>query len=85
MLERIRGSKNRVVGIKQTRKAIKEGKAQLVYLAKDVDAHLYNEIEELCQENHVDLCYVDTMKELGESCGIDIKAASAVLLKEMGS
>ena len=52
MLERIRGSKIECV-IKQTRNDW-EGKAQLVYLAKDVDAHLYNEIEELCQENHVD-------------------------------
>lgn len=82
MLERLKGSKDKVVGIKQTRKAIKEGYADLVFLAEDVDAHLYKEIKGLCDENHVEICYVKTMKELGEACGIDIKAASAALLRE---
>lgn len=81
MLENLNGSKNKVVGIKQTRKAVKDGIAQQVYLARDVDAHLYTEIKELCRKNHVDICYVDTMSKLGEACGIDIKAASAALLR----
>ena len=82
MLKKLKDSRDKVVGIKQTRKTIKEGNAQLVYLAQDVDAHLYTEIEGLCHENHVELCYVDSMKELGEYCGIDIKAACAALLRE---
>lgn len=80
MLEKISRSKNRVVGFKQTRKAIKENRAQLVYLTEDVDQNLFEEIKALCQENHVKISYVKSMKELGNACGIDTKAASAVLL-----
>lgn len=80
MLEKIHGSENKVVGIKQTRKAIKENKAKLVYLAEDVDRHLFEDIKNLCKDNHVEIYYVKTMKELGEACAIDIKAASAALI-----
>jgi large subunit ribosomal protein L7A len=82
MLEKIHGSENKVVGIKQTRKAIRENKAELVYLAEDVDGHLFDEIKKACKENNVEICYVKTMKELGKACAIDIKAASAALISE---
>lgn len=82
MLEKIHAYKNKVVGIKQTRKAIKENKAKLVYLAEDVDAHLFKEIKKLCEENNVEIYYVKTMKELGKACAIDIKAASAALISD---
>lgn len=82
MLGKIHGSDNKVVGIKQTRKAIKEDKAELVYLAEDVDPHLFEEIKKLCAENNVEIYYVKTMKELGKACSIDIKAASAALISD---
>lgn len=80
MLNKISHSKNRVVGIKQTRKAIKEGRAKVVFLAEDADLHLLEEIKELCEKNHLEIFYVKTMKKLGEACNIDVKAACAALL-----
>lgn len=82
MLGKIAAYKNKVVGIKQTRKAIKENKAKIVYLAEDVDHHLFKEIQNLCEENHVDIYYAKTMKELGKACGIEIKAASAAVISD---
>lgn len=73
-------SKNRVVGFKQTRKAIKENRAQLVYLAEDIDQSLFEEIKALCQEKHVKISYVKNRGELGRACGIDTKAATAAVL-----
>ncbi|HHT50232.1 MAG TPA: 50S ribosomal protein L7ae-like protein [Eubacteriaceae bacterium] len=80
MMKRIHSSKNKVVGIKQTRKAIKEGRAEVVYLAKDVDQHLFREIKKLCEDHHIEIYYAETMKELGKACSIDTKAATAAIL-----
>ncbi len=80
MMEKVHSSKKKVVGIKQTRKAIKEGRAEAVYLAKDVDHHLFREIKKLCQDHHIEIYYAETMKELGKACSIDIKAATAAIL-----
>ncbi|WP_306811128.1 ribosomal L7Ae/L30e/S12e/Gadd45 family protein [Irregularibacter muris] len=76
----VKNSKNKVVGLKQTRRAINEGKTKMVYLAKDVEPHLFEEIQSLCRENQVEVVYIENMKQLGEACGIDIKAASAAML-----
>ncbi|RBP44873.1 ribosomal L7Ae/L30e/S12e/Gadd45 family protein [Garciella nitratireducens] len=80
MLNKLACSKNRVVGFKQTRKAIQEGRAKVVFLAKDVEKNLLEKIEELCKINNVELIYITTMKELGKACNIDVKAACAALI-----
>ncbi len=65
-----------VVGLKQTRKAIKEG-AKRVLLAKDASEIIKTEIKEL----FADVEYVDTMLELGRICGIDVGAAVCAIKK----
>lgn len=80
MLNKISYSKNKVVGIKQTCKAIKEGRAKAVFLAEDADLYLLEEVKELCEKNHLETFYVKTMKKLGKACNIDVKAACAALL-----
>ena len=61
MLEQLHGS-NKVVGIKQTRKAIKEDKAELVYLAEDIEPRLFEEIKELCKEKNIEIYYVTYLR-----------------------
>jgi large subunit ribosomal protein L7A len=82
MLQKISGCENKVVGIKQTSRAIKEGKAKIVYLAQDMDKQFLEEIQNLCLENNIEIVYVEDMKKLGEACGIDVKAAAATMLAE---
>jgi len=65
-----------VVGLKQTRKAIKEG-ATRVLLAKDASEIIKTEIKEL----FANVEYVDTMQELGKLCGIDVGAAVSAIKK----
>lgn len=72
----------RIVGAKQTIKTIKSGRASAVYIAKDAEAKVTKPIEDLCKENNVKLIYIDTMKELGKMCGIDVSAATAALINE---
>ncbi|MFY9483668.1 MAG: ribosomal L7Ae/L30e/S12e/Gadd45 family protein [Tissierellaceae bacterium] len=71
---------NRIVGAKQVKRALKASKVNKVYVARDADKRVTSEIVEQCKEMHIPLIYVETMKELGNACGIDINAAVAALL-----
>jgi len=80
MLTELKNAK-KAVGLKQSRKAVKEGKAIRVYLAVNADDRLCTPIAELCAEQGVELCCEFTMSELGEACGINVGSAAAAILK----
>lgn len=80
MIYRLEGSK--VVGVKQTVKAIKNNNVKTVYIAKDADNKLIQLVKILIDENSQEVVYVNTMKELGKLCGIDVGAATAAILKD---
>lgn len=71
----------KVVGTKQAIRAVKSNEVLLMYIAKDAEKHIIKSLINLCDENNIDIIYVDTMKELGEACGIDVSAASVAILK----
>lgn len=79
MIDRLKG--NKVVGVKQTVKALKNNTVKALYVSKDADESLIKPLIELAGENSIDIIKVDTMKELGRLCGIDVSAATAALLK----
>lgn len=78
MIYRLEG--NKVVGVKQTVKAIKNGIAKTIYIAKDADDKLIQSVKVLIDENSLEVVYVNTMKDLGKLCGIDVGAATAAVL-----
>lgn len=78
MVERLQGEK--VVGIKQVLKALKNGKGKTLYIAKDVDRALVEPIIELAHEKTININYTDTVHELGRLCGIEVGASAALLL-----
>ena len=71
----------RVVGIKQLRKALKAGRVRTAYVAADADPILREPLIEQCRSADVELVEVATMKELGRLCGIHVGAACAALLR----
>ena len=71
----------RIVGAKQTLKAIKSGIADKVFVAEDADIRVIVPITEACRENSVEVIRIDTMKELGELCSKDVGAAAACVTK----
>ncbi len=79
MLSKLKDSP-KVVGLKQSRRAIADGTAALVFLADDADPHLTDSIRDLCRQHTVPVTNVETMKALGSACGISVGAAVAVLL-----
>ena len=71
----------KVVGVKQSKKAIREGNAQTVFVADDAEQRVIRPIRDLCFELGVELSEVPTMVELGDAAGIDVGAAVVTLLK----
>lgn len=79
MLSELKGS-NKVAGIKQTRKALREGTATKVFLADDAEQRVLRSILELCSDSGVETVVVPTMHELGLACGIEVGAACAAIV-----
>ncbi len=68
-----------VVGLKQLRKALKDGIARTVFLARNADPRLVEPVETQCRELGIPCISVKTMAELGQACGIDVGAAAAAI------
>jgi large subunit ribosomal protein L7A len=69
------------IGTKQTMRMIRLGIAEEVYVAQDADPRITVQIVALCEELSIKITYVDTMKNLGKACGIEIGAAMAAIVK----
>lgn len=72
---------NKVIGTKQTHKALETGKAKVVYIARDAESKVTSSITEYCSKANVRIVYVDTMAQLGQACGIDVGAAVAGIIE----
>ena len=66
-----------IVGVKQLKKALKNGTAHMVLLACNADPAITEPIAALCQLNRVDFAWVRSMTDLGHACGIEVGAAAA--------
>jgi len=77
MVNRIEGEK--VIGIKQSLKSIRSGRGKCLYVAKNADMKLTTPLIKLANEKSLQINYIDTMKELGVLCGIEVGAAVALV------
>ena len=75
----LRGEKV-VVGAKQLRKAVQNGRAQQVFLAENADPAITEPISEMCRNRSIRFSWVRTMAELGQACGIEVGAAAAAVV-----
>jgi large subunit ribosomal protein L7A len=69
------------IGVKQSSKAITEGRAQKVFVARNAEQHVTRHILELAEDIGVEVEFVDDMRVLGQACRIDVGAATAVITK----
>ena len=81
MPDRLKNGK-KLVGVKQSGRAVQDGRAEVCYFAGDAEGRLVEPLRGSCAERGVEVVEVGTMARLGELCGIDIGAAAAVLLKK---
>ncbi|MHC1760294.1 MAG: ribosomal L7Ae/L30e/S12e/Gadd45 family protein [Negativicutes bacterium] len=72
---------SKVIGIKQSLKAVGKGCALEVYLAEDADSRMTLPLKQACQTQNVPVVCGCSMEELGTACGIDVGAAAITILK----
>lgn len=70
-----------VVGAKQVRRALRDGRAARLYIAMDADPRLLQPLVQSAVNQRVPVQQVSAMKELGSACGIAVGSAVAALLK----
>lgn len=80
MVDRLLGKK--LIGIKQSIKGLKTGEGQALYVASDAQSELVKPVVDLATSLNVSVNYVETMKDLGKLCGIDVGAAVTLILKD---
>ena len=81
MLEGL-ATKDKVTGLKQTRRAIAAGRAGRVYLACDAEPRLTEPVLALCRQAGVAVESGFTMRQLGKAAGLPVDAAAVTLLAE---
>ena len=78
-----RDPKTRMVGLKQTLRALLQDRVTLVYVADDVDDHIKRKVAVACAERGVELRSAGmSQAELGSMCRIEVGAAVVSVLKD---
>ncbi len=73
---------SKVVGLKQSLRAIRDGLAAEVYLADDAQQSVRTPVLSLCAQMGIIPVHAPTMASLGKACGISVGASVAVSLKD---
>ncbi len=79
-MDRLNGAE-KVVGLKQSTKAVRADRATLVYVAEDAARWAVEPLLALCEEHGVSVETVASMKALAKACRVEVPTACAVLLK----
>lgn len=75
-------SQDKVIGVKQSRKAIREGRAKRVYLACDADPAITEPVAENCAAMGIPVEIAYTLQQLGQACRITVGASVVAVLSE---
>ena len=73
----------KVIGVKQSIKAVEKNTAMKVYLADDADIRMLLPLQQACHMRQVPVEGGSSMAELGTACGIDVGAAAVTILKSL--
>ena len=82
MLKDLQAGK-KAVGLRQIKRALRDGAAQRVFLARDADPALTQPLAASCRDRGVEVEWVPTMTELGRACAIAVGAAAAATLSNV--
>ena len=80
MIEELRKARRRTVGTRQTLRAVERGEAVAVFVALDAEPHVVRQLVAQCQQKAIGVYPVETMRTLGQICGVQVGAASAAIL-----
>ena len=80
MLEKLKNA-SKVVGTRRLLRAVQAGEIAEAYIARDADLYIVRQVREACNQANVRMVEVDTMAQLGQACGVEVKTASAGIRK----
>ena len=79
-LDALKTAEAKVVGVKQTAKALQKNNASTVFIAADAEERITGPIKAECEKQNVLCVMVETMQVLGKACGIHAGASAAAIL-----
>ena len=78
----IKENKEKIIGLKQTLRAIQQDKVVQVFIANDIEDHIINKITVLCKDKKIPFTTLNlTQKELGRLCQIEVGASVVAIIK----
>lgn len=79
--EKVIQAKEKIIGTKQTIKALESKQVKELIVAEDADEKILQKVISLAEKHGVPYFKVDSMKKLGTACGIDVNAATVAIKK----
>ncbi|MED3661698.1 50S ribosomal protein L7ae-like protein [Ureibacillus sp. FSL K6-8385] len=73
--EKVKQATKTFVGTKQAVKAIKAGQVKEIVVAQDAEERITQPVIALAQEKGIPISFVESRKDLGKACGIQVGAA----------
>ena len=80
-MENLKAAAKKAVGTKAVLRALASREAACVYVASDIDTFLYQKVTRACADAAVPVIRVESNKELGKVCGLQIGCAAAAICK----
>ncbi|HAP93087.1 MAG TPA: 50S ribosomal protein L7Ae-like protein [Desulfotomaculum sp.] len=80
-LQQLQQACKKIVGSKQTLKAVQRGQAKVVYIARDAEKRVTEAIVQICSSQDIPVVEVETMRTLGRICGIEVACAAAAVIE----
>ena len=80
--EALKTARSKVVGVRQTTKALQKKNASTVFIAADAEESITNPIKAECEQQNVLCIVVESMQVLGKASGIHAGASVAAILND---
>lgn len=78
----IKETKDKIIGLKQTLRAIQQDKVVQVFIASDVEEHIIRKINDSCTDKQIPIVALNlSQKELGKLCQIEVGASIIAITK----
>ncbi|OZT10972.1 50S ribosomal protein L7ae-like protein [Priestia aryabhattai] len=78
--EKVSQADHIIVGTRQTVKALKKGIVKEVILADNADTYITDLVVKVAVQENTPYSFVNSMKELGKACGIEVDAAAVAII-----
>lgn len=79
--EKVKPTREPIIGTKQAIKALKSGNVAEVFVARDADVQVTDRIIELAKAKNVEVTLVPSRIELGKAYGIHVGAAAVAIIE----